>query len=111
MILTGKCKEDFLEYYWENNIKPLKFSVCKKDDLEQFFESISELFQNVLIIDFFDSVGIYITIFPCIDKTFDSYITINESRKECCQFQPTRPKATNAAIERANEIHNSKYDS
>jgi len=87
MKLTGKCLDVFGDRYFE-------------------YENLPESCQNALIIDFFDSVGIYVTILPCIDETFDSYVTIKEKRIEACQFQENRTKATNAAITKANEIYN-----
>jgi len=102
MKLTGKCKQDFLEYYWETKIKPLNFPVCKKQDLEAFFDTISELFQNALIIEFFDSVGVVIEVAE--DEGWDAYVD-----KEWVKTSlNTRQEATNAAIAKANELYNSK---
>jgi len=99
MKLTGKCKIAFLNYYWENKIKPLKMTICKREDLEAFFDTISEVFQNALIIEFFDSI---------------KYIA-NQSYWEWWFYQEYKrtrfldyKKATNAAIEKANILFNSK---
>jgi len=51
--LTGKCKEDFLNYYWDVKIKPLPMTMCKREDLELFFNSICDIFKNALIAEFF----------------------------------------------------------
>lgn len=77
--LTGKCKEEFL--------KQLKFS-------ESIFINTSETFQNALIIEFFDSVG------HIGDETIIQ-ILINE-----LIANRSVSEATNAAIEKANELYN-----
>jgi len=101
MKLTGKCKESFLDYLSKNKKLSIQVGV-----LRIHWPEYPKEYLNSLTIDFFDSVGIYVTILPCIDKTFDSYITMNEKRTEVCQFQENRTKATNAAITAANEIFN-----
>jgi len=85
MKLTGKCLSDFgdqcaLQY--KNFIK------------------LPESCQNALIIEFFDSVGIYtgITLYA---GYWRFYID-----KNCLGLKNTRTEATNSAIEKANEIYN-----
>jgi len=97
MKLTGKCNEDFGMWFFERNTP-----------IEEYknYHSLSDTCKNALIIDFFDSVGIYIGVLICIDETFDSYILQNDVRTECSQFQENRINAINAAIEKANEIYN-----
>lgn len=73
--LTGKCKEEFL--------KQLKFS-------ESIFINTSETFQNALIIDWFDSVGIWEEIFE------REYLNNTNNFKITCE----------QAIEKANTIYN-----
>jgi len=48
MKLTGKCKEDYNEYY-----DTMRWNL---DDMD--FKNIPESCQNALIIEFFDSAGI-----------------------------------------------------
>ena len=58
MKLTGKCKEDF--EYWlirQDNINNVQHSMIGHNQL-------SESSINAIVIDFFDSVGIYISIDP-----------------------------------------------
>lgn len=95
MLLTGKCKEDFLIHLKETRR-------CN----EKSFSEFPAIFEDALIIEWLDSVGIYVTILPCIDKTFDSYVTINKKRIEVSQFNETRSEATQKAILKANEIYN-----
>jgi len=104
MKLTGKCKYDFLDYYWKTKIKPLKMTICKKEDLEQFFDTISELFQNALIIEFFDSVNLRIGIDPYYDMQGTYRACVHTFGSQSMY----RNVATNAAIEKANELYNNK---
>lgn len=96
MKLSGKCEIAFNEY-------------CKNKGLENFNNKkyaliVCKSFWNTLFIDFFDSVGIYIGIDPLYDMqgTFRVYL-------DKYGFQSiSRQEATEKAIEKANEIYNSK---
>lgn len=85
MKLTGKCKEAF-EY---------NFNMSN-------FNELSETLQNALIIDFFDSVGIYVNVLKYNDKwkiiADTQFRYLFESRQE----------ATKAAIAKAVEIFNNR---
>ena len=67
MILTGKCKEDFVEYCkiysceYENNKRGEFFWFGNETDL---LHKYCDKFLNALIIEFFDSVGIFINVSP-----------------------------------------------
>lgn len=114
MILNGKAKEDFLKYYWETQIKPLKFTVCQQKDLGDFFESIVPQLQQALIIEWLDSVKIYISInyvnfvneLTSV-KGFEAMIT-NKHLTTRFREVKTRQEATEKAIEKANEIYNNQ---
>ena len=96
MKLTGKCKEDFEKWYnlpvfdlWSFNGLPLEMKYG-------------------VYVDFFDSVGLIIEIYyvmgndwcVSIDHTTDDiHFTIDAK---------SRPLARTSAIEKANEIYNSK---
>ena len=54
MILTGKAKEDFIKTKIGNEIN--------------LFESMLPIYSNALIVEWFDSVGIYINTPPFYDK-------------------------------------------
>ena len=97
MILNGKAKEDFLT----------KMSVLTeikdKKDLEEYFMKISDLIKNAYYIDFFDSVGIYITSdYFELNKGFYSEILDSNFAIE----KPTRQEALTEAIKKANEYYN-----
>jgi len=114
MQLTGKCKEDFLNYYWDVKIKPLPMTMCKKEDLELFFDSISEIFQHALIIEWLDTLGIYILpyreneLFYC-ELQF-SKTTAEKSGKNwiLTNTRISRNESISNSIKEVNEIYNEK---
>ena len=98
MILNGKSEVDFIKWasynYGEDS-----------GDLTM----LREVYRNALIIEFFDSVGIYIEIhysrilgdkFLCIVNT--------EANYNLTSYQDSRQQATEQAIIKANEIHNAR---
>lgn len=94
MILTGKCLEAFIE--WKLNNK--KLSTIEVLD----FKHLSNVSKYALIIEFFDSVGIYIELFK-----LENFIwAINDLYEE--SGYNNRQEATTEAIKKANEIYNSK---
>lgn len=99
MILTGKAKDDFLNYYWENHINNLPMTICKRNDLEGFFESISELFQNALIIEWLDTKKYRGR--PLFTKIFDFFYKFKLDSQS--QFD-----IWIQAIKKANEIYNNQ---
>ena len=100
MKLTGKCKEVFNE--WQKNkgyenFKPKQYSL-----------DIVIAMQNALIIEFFDSVGIYISL-EWKYKYFEiGIIEIKNNITTSLLENDNRLKATNEAIEKANDLFNSK---
>jgi len=109
MILTGKAKEDFLISLKENRR-------CN----EKSFSEFPAIFEDALIIEWLDSVGIVITsdIARLTDSEYGFTSTIWS--KGFRQFHDidnfkSRTKATEKALEKANEIYNElkkiNYDS
>ena len=102
MILTGKAKESFIDYLDKTNqIK------IEKGILNLHWQDLPEKYKNALIIEWFDSVGIYVNAeldylhlvwFPTINNNWNF---------EEHEFE-TRQEATKEAIKKANEIYNSK---
>lgn len=93
MKLSGNCKEEFDT--WKNgkgieNFKPKEYSL-----------DIVSCFCDSMLVEFFDSVGIYISI-PYLDE-FAAFVG-----DEWCGDYKIRNEATNAAIKKANEIFNKK---
>ena len=103
MILTGKAKEDFYRYI---NIEDYKlFDYVRK-------KYANEIVLNALLIEWFDSVGIYISI-NYVDfydefrnnTGFETYVT-NKGLSVKFRSVSIRQEATIQAIKKANEIYN-----
>ena len=108
MILTGKAKEDFIEYYNNHSIKYL-LSWTDFDDLPL-------VVKNALIIEWFDSVGIktlhsyslcgwYCELKDYNNKEFGNHKSFVVCKNSVNDFD-TRQEATDEAIKKANEIYN-----
>ena len=103
MILTGKAKEDFYKYI---NIEDYKlFDYVRK-------KYANEIVLNALIIEWFDSVGIFVSInyvdfYNEIrnDKGFETYVT-NKGLSVKFRSVSIRQEAIKQAIKKANEIYN-----
>ena len=100
-ILTGKCKRTFLKWL---KIR-VNSTLHEIDKIEFWFNLQDESFKITLIIEWFDSIGIYITSdYFELNKGFYSEI-LNEN---FAIVKPTRQEALTEAIKKANEIYNSK---
>ena len=100
MILTGKAKEDFEKWL---NKKMYYLGRHNFEDRDNNIEDLSDNFQNTLIIEWFDSVGIYITSdYFELNKGF--YSEILDSNFAI--VKPTRQEALTEAIKKANEYYN-----
>jgi len=114
MKLTGKTREDFEN--WILNECPFTFgkSLIKIHKQKYFFISylgIDNIQLNALIIEFFDSVGIYIWTMPSLRVktkwTFRVFKTLLEDYvNQHAYIYKSRKEATGKAIEKANEIYN-----
>ena len=102
MILKGKVKEEFFNWLDNQGVNGIDISNWEFEK----FHLLSNVSQNSLIIEWFDSVGIYITSdYFELNKGFYSEI-LNENFEI---VKPTRPEALAEAIKKANEIYNEKY--
>jgi hypothetical protein len=100
MELTGKAKESFIDYLDKTNqIK------IEKGILNLHWQDLPEKFKNALIIEWFDSVGIYITS-DYFELNNGFYSEILDSNFEIIKL--TRQEALTEAIKKANEIYNEK---
>ena len=107
MILTGKAKESFIDYLDKTNqIK------IEKGILNLHWQDLPEKFKNALIIEWFDSVGIYISInyVDFYDELrnntgFETYVT-NKGLSVKFRSVSSRQEAIKQAIKKANEIYN-----
>ena len=120
MILTGKCKEDFIK--WVKKRCNIKLHELMK--VEMWFSIQDEALKNALIIEFFVCVGIFINVSPNYldqdrkysDGDFKAIINFKDGRNtmsvdftfESCFNPCNRQEATEQAIKKANEIYNSK---
>ena len=101
MILTGKAKENFFNWLDNQGVNGIDISNWEFEK----FQLLSNVSQNALIIEWFDSVGIYITSdYFELNKGF--YSEILDSNFEI--VKPTRQEAFTEAIKKANEIYNEK---
>lgn len=97
MVLTGKCKEDFLKYYDNHSIKYL---LSWTD-----FEDLPLVVKNNLIIEWFDSFGVYIGIVHV--NVGSGYFEAIVHYYGGLYFKSiSRIEATQKAIIKANEIYN-----
>lgn len=111
MILTDKSKKDFLDYYWENYIGKTR-CITQKNETEDFFNSLIEPLKTTLIIEWFDLINI--NIHTDIHTEFYEYKIYVDSLDfpdyEANFYHPiTRNEVRIKAIEKANEIYNSRY--
>ena len=104
MMLTGKSKITFLKWL---KIR-VNSTLHEIDNIEFWFNLQDESFKITLIINWFDSVGIYVNAeldylhivwFPTINNNWNF---------EEHEFE-TRQAAIKEAIKKANEIYNEKY--
>lgn len=115
MILTGKAKEDFLKW-------------CKQD--ANWMQTYEDIFLHALIIEWFDSIGIIITIsedsFNYVDEEetkdywysvfsyfIKKYSDIEDGLNNYEEYYDTeefsnRQESTKKAIIKANEIYNER---
>ena len=122
MKLTGKCKEDFEKWYFKNHCKTsLKYEELMphhKEDVYGWFYGIDLSFQYGVYVDFFDSVGVYISdMVDCYHSSrnkpqfsmsgFSMCIEGNGFCNDIDNFK-IRQEARIKAIEKANEIYNER---
>ena len=101
MMITGKSKRTFLKWL---KIR-VNSTLHEIDNIEFWFNLQDESFKITLIIEWFDSVVIYITSdYFELNKGF--YSEILDSNFAI--VKPTRQEALTEAIKKANEIYNEK---
>ena len=108
MKLTGKCKEDFEEWYIISDcsdIEPIEYN----SELNIFWNILSKSMQYGVLEDFFDSVGIrvYFQEIDMMEVTF--YIMhLDGDKISWVGKKHTRPEVRIKAIEKADEIYNKR---
>jgi hypothetical protein len=102
MILTDKAKVDFQKWYYQ--------TYCNSK-IKMGFSDFPLICQHALIIDWFDSVGIYIQDWglEIVENEigFDSQVFYKKQLHETQEnFAKTRKEAIQKAIIKANTIYN-----
>ena len=107
-MLTGKAKSDFEKWYWNDWLTGSDRDYYEKDEVIENSWKVEKLFLFPLIIEWFDSVGVYVYVEPSIP--------IGWENPDCFIFKvgtdtnrlklPNRQQATEEAIVKANEIYN-----
>ena len=104
MILTDETKLDFERWLHSNDVL-IKDGIYDDTYLTDVFEELPLNLRYASIIEWFDSVGIYITSdYLELNRVFYSEI-LNENFEI---VKPNRQEALTEAIKKANEIYNSK---
>jgi len=104
MILTGKAKEDFENWLSKSQSNDIWCNCGMCWDITDF---LSETALNSFIIEWFDTVDIYITTTP-----FDFEITTLNSKDDYKSYKNiidfNRTEVQKISIEKANEIYNAR---
>ena len=113
MILTGETKLDFERWLHSNDVL-IKDGIYDDTYLTDVFDKLPLNFQNALIIEWFDSVGIFVSInyVDFYDELrnntgFETYVT-NKGLSIKFRSVSSRQEAIKQAIKKANEIYNEK---
>ena len=113
MALTGKCKEDFMDWYLDYELDNESIDTIP---YSKFIE-LPHSMQYGVYVDFFDSVGIEIEISRENDLVAEcivdwEYMIGNNTKNICISKDTylTRSIARTKAIEKANEIYNQTKD-
>lgn len=107
MKLTGQCKKDFEKWYIDN-IMNYKLPFEKHSYNNIGFYTLSHSMQYGVLVDFFDSVGMYIEDISINDSDFTFQIWNKESKKSIANGKEEfkRQIAREQAITKAKEIYN-----
>ena len=105
MILNGKANEDFFNWLDNQGVNGIDISNWEFEK----FHLLSNVSQNSLIIEWFDSVGIYVNSSGLtLSKTFISDVSVNNNCEYNYDGFRTRQEAIEQAIKKAKEIYNEK---
>ena len=105
-MLTGKCREDFnnwyrSKYYTKSKMQGIKVKHINPITEVKGFELLPISMQYGVYVDFFDSVGLELVCFK-YNNEFNSFVNGYEGES----YSSTRNEARQKAIEKANEIYN-----
>jgi len=111
-MLTGKAKEDFNKWFIKHSndfgtvITASSYGGEWLIDLEELYDELPENLQNTIIIEWFDSVGIYINPTLRMPKEVNKWAFIVDFELHENSLFKTRQQATEEAIKKANELYN-----
>lgn len=111
MELTGKCKEDFEKWYFETQCSSnMKFDELLPHHLHDVFGWLynsNKTIQNAFVIDWFDSIGIYVNVLRYSLSEPNKWVVIKSLCENNLDFiYSSRQEATIQAIIKANDIYN-----
>ncbi len=105
MELTGKCKEDFYEWLLTDCEFVLEHEYLSMDRFN-LFPHLTHSMQYGVYVDFFDSVGIYVSVSKYEDSLYESYVQYNDYQSSIREWEETLNEARTEAIKEVNEIYN-----
>ena len=112
MILNGEAKKDFENYVLNKELghdSEVLINVYNQETLFIDYKDVKKTLLNALIIEWFDSVGIYVNSSGLtLSKTFISDVSVNNNCEYNYDGFRTRQEAIEQAIKKANEIYNEK---
>tara|TARA_R110000782_G_scaffold387_1_gene1250 strand:- start:47 stop:373 length:327 start_codon:yes stop_codon:yes gene_type:complete len=107
MELTGKCKQDFKK--WQQDCDWFQDISIYNENYSniEIFYTLNKSMQYGVYVDFFDSVGSYISVSGLVlSKTYICDISVISNVEHYYDGFSTRAEARSKAIEKANEIYN-----
>ena len=111
MKLTGKSLKDFEKWYLDPIQKKTYKTISNlggdKAIMLNWF-SLSDSHRYGVLVDWFDSVGIYIEICKNSREVIGWYFYINDDQSVGDEWITTRPQAREKAIEKANLLYNNR---
>lgn len=115
MILNGKAKEDFEKWYFENHCSSnIKFEDLLPHHIYDVFGWLykqSLTIQNAFVIDWFDSIDIYVNVLRYSLSEPNKWVVIKSLYENNLDFiYSSRQQATIQAIKKANDLYNSRYE-
>lgn len=110
MELTEKCKIDFEKWYFkkhcDGNVKYKDLMPHHRQDIYGWFYGVDLSFQYGVYVDFFDSVGISVSVISITSRNF--YYEVSKWGVKHCKsdYLDARQEARKQAILTANNIYN-----
>lgn len=113
MILRDKVKQDFENWIInnpDNHDSKRLVKIYNQKELFVSYVGIGKTFFNALIIEWLDSIGIYIEVGGAIYRGVEFWYNIQQQNTingHNGEYFNSRQEATEKAIDKANEIYNS----